>query len=158
MSSSSKEKKTKKLCKPGDVLALLRPKRKQTLSKQIGNQNLKVSLKNKNVGLDSYDVYVGRFSVHPKVKRALSFKFGNPHKVLYDKRKKEIPGSREEAVKKHFDEIAYDEEKVREIQRELKGKVLACWCEEGELCHADTLVEIANDETGKYPLVAKPVS
>ncbi len=27
---------------------------------------------------------------------------------------------------------------------ELKGKDLACWCKEGEICHADILLELAN--------------
>ena len=27
---------------------------------------------------------------------------------------------------------------------ELRGKDLACWCKEGEPCHADVLLEIAN--------------
>jgi hypothetical protein len=29
-------------------------------------------------------------------------------------------------------------------KEELKGKQLACWCREGEPCHADVLLEIAN--------------
>lgn len=33
--------------------------------------------------------------------------------------------------------------KIEDI-RELKGKNLACWCKEGEPCHADVLLEIAN--------------
>lgn len=28
--------------------------------------------------------------------------------------------------------------------RELRGKNLACWCEAGESCHADVLLELAN--------------
>jgi hypothetical protein len=31
-----------------------------------------------------------------------------------------------------------------QIQRELSGKDLACWCKEGQPCHADVLLEIAN--------------
>lgn len=27
----------------------------------------------------------------------------------------------------------------------LKGKNLACWCKEGELCHADILLRLANE-------------
>jgi hypothetical protein len=27
---------------------------------------------------------------------------------------------------------------------ELRGKNLACWCKEGEICHADVLLELAN--------------
>lgn len=29
---------------------------------------------------------------------------------------------------------------------ELRGKDLACWCKPGEPCHADVLLELANDE------------
>ena len=32
-----------------------------------------------------------------------------------------------------------------EIRRELRGKNLACWCPLGRKCHADRLLEIAND-------------
>lgn len=31
-----------------------------------------------------------------------------------------------------------------EIQKELKGKNLSCWCKVGEPCHADILLKIAN--------------
>jgi len=31
------------------------------------------------------------------------------------------------------------------VQEELKDKNLACYCKEGELCHADILLEIANN-------------
>jgi len=34
--------------------------------------------------------------------------------------------------------------KRADIRRELRGKNLACWCPEGEPCHADVLFEIAN--------------
>jgi hypothetical protein len=32
-----------------------------------------------------------------------------------------------------------------EIRQELRGKNLACWCPEGSPCHADVLLEIANE-------------
>lgn len=32
-----------------------------------------------------------------------------------------------------------------DIRLKLKGKNLACWCREGLPCHADVLLEIAND-------------
>lgn len=31
------------------------------------------------------------------------------------------------------------------IRHELRGKDLACWCKEGAPCHADVLLEIANE-------------
>lgn len=38
-----------------------------------------------------------------------------------------------------------------EIQRELRGKDLGCWCPIGSPCHADVLLEIANgsEDTAK---------
>jgi len=30
------------------------------------------------------------------------------------------------------------------VKRELKGKNLACWCDAGQPCHCDVLLEIAN--------------
>ena len=33
---------------------------------------------------------------------------------------------------------------VYEAKQKLRGKNLACWCKEGEPCHADILLEIAN--------------
>lgn len=36
-------------------------------------------------------------------------------------------------------------EKITEsARRELRGKDLACWCKEGECCHADVWIEVAN--------------
>ena len=36
-------------------------------------------------------------------------------------------------------------EKLREsLDKELRGKDLACWCKPGEPCHADVLLEVAN--------------
>ena len=33
---------------------------------------------------------------------------------------------------------------VEDVQRELRGKNLACWCRIGSPCHADVLLELAN--------------
>ena len=33
---------------------------------------------------------------------------------------------------------------IREIQSELRGKDLCCWCSLSEPCHADVLLELAN--------------
>lgn len=40
---------------------------------------------------------------------------------------------------------------VEEIQRELAGKNLACWCKPGEPCHADVLLELANEKAQAQP-------
>lgn len=33
---------------------------------------------------------------------------------------------------------------VKEIQSELRGRDLACWCKPDESCHADVLIDLAN--------------
>jgi len=35
---------------------------------------------------------------------------------------------------------------IEEIRRELGGKNLACWCSEGDACHADVLLCLANPD------------
>ncbi len=34
---------------------------------------------------------------------------------------------------------------VADVRRELAGRDLACWCRLDEACHADVLIEIANE-------------
>lgn len=33
---------------------------------------------------------------------------------------------------------------IRDTHRDLRGKNLACWCKDGQKCHADALLELAN--------------
>lgn len=40
--------------------------------------------------------------------------------------------------------VEFEPETIADIQRELKGKRLACWCRLDQPCHADVLAEIAN--------------
>ena len=67
-------------------------------------------------------------------------------------------GTAEEAVKRYADYmIPYtghskdlqsyliSEAHITEIVGQLRGKNLMCWCKEGEPCHGDWLLEIAND-------------
>jgi hypothetical protein len=113
---------------------------------------VRVSLKTKGVTKDSYDVYVGRYSKDPRVKRPVfGFdKYGNKNKVgsnhpIYGKL------TQQQAVELYSAEIVMDPNTVKDIKKNLSGKRLACWCEESP-CHADVLVDIANDTTGKYPI------
>lgn len=72
-----------------------------------------------------YDVYIGRPS-----------KWGNPFQIGPD-------GNREEVIAKYR---AYLEKNVvlkAQTKRELRGKVLACWCAPNA-CHGDVLAEVAN--------------
>lgn len=84
-------------------------------------------------------VYVGRGSI-----------FGNPFKVG-------LHGDAKECVDKYINYmLPYSHEKGTlyefyisvcnlELIQTLKGKNLACWCKENEICHGDWLIEIANN-------------
>lgn len=37
---------------------------------------------------------------------------------------------------------------IADMQRELRGKSLACWCRLGTPCHGDLLLELANETEG----------
>ena len=41
---------------------------------------------------------------------------------------------------------------------ELRGKDLACWCKEGEPCHADVLLELANPPDPNQSLTISLIS
>lgn len=78
----------------------------------------------------SYDVYIGRPS-----------KWGNPFVISKD-------SSREEVVKKYREWLLGQRSApgnrarptLEEAKKELKGKVLGCWCSP-KICHGDVLVQ-----------------
>lgn len=73
-----------------------------------------------------YDVYCGRPS-----------KWGNPFEIGKD-------GNREQVIQK-FKEYLLKHPTLFSEVKELKGKVLGCWCAP-KACHCDILAEIANSE------------
>lgn len=83
---------------------------------------------------DAYDVYVGRPSA-----------FGNEFTVAKH--------GRGNAVRLHAEHVRSQPALVAKIKRELRGKVLACWCapkggvdmNAALICHAQTLAQIANE-------------
>ena len=52
-------------------------------------------------------------------------------------------GTREEVVEQYAEWLLSQPDLVAKAQKELKGKVLGCWCAP-KLCHGDILAEIAN--------------
>jgi hypothetical protein len=72
---------------------------------------------------DKYDVYIGRPS-----------KWGNPFVIGKD-------GSREDVVIKYKEWILTQPDLLNDL-KELKGKVLGCWCSP-QACHGDVLVELS---------------
>jgi len=72
-----------------------------------------------------FDIYIGRPS-----------KWGNPFKIGED-------GSRDLVIKKYKEWLLSHPEIVDAAKRELRGKVLGCWCSP-QACHGDVLAEVAN--------------
>ena len=72
-------------------------------------------------------VYVGRPT-----------KWGNPY------RPEECSTAEQGAVECFRILVESEPETIADIQRELRGKRLACWCSLDKPCHADVLAEIAN--------------
>jgi len=96
--------------------------------------------RSKGFKMPANTVYVGRGT-----------KWGNPHKVGISLAKNDDGTYRymtpKDAVDAYREYLKYWMWKASENNlnpSELKGKNLACWCKEGEPCHADVLLEIAN--------------
>jgi hypothetical protein len=74
------------------------------------------------------------------VKVDRSTRWGNPFKVLR-------PGNRISvaySIARFF--LWLTEDAKRTIREHLRGKNLGCWCDLDAPCHADVLLEIANEE------------
>jgi hypothetical protein len=56
------------------------------------------------------------------------------------------PYSRASAVEYYKVHLKRHPELIEAAKRELRGHDLACWCKEGETCHADVLLRIANED------------
>ena len=61
-------------------------------------------------------------------------KWGNPFIIGKD-------GTRNEVIMKHKMLVLSNPKMIEEIKKELKGKVLGCWCKP-QACHGDTYIEI----------------
>ena len=112
--------------------------RKPALKTAIKNAPIKSQPKARVVNVrhtDQYDVYVGRRNPSYGL---LQSPFANPYKG---------PG----ALQRYIDWFPTQPGYAERVIKELKGKVLACWCRpvdgfKGELmCHAQLLASLAND-------------
>jgi hypothetical protein len=81
-----------------------------------------------------YDIYIGRPS-----------KFGNPWSEEEGTLAEFKVETRAEALRKYEEWIRSQPEMMAMIKRELRGKVLSCWCTP-RLCHGHILAWIANEE------------
>ena len=73
-----------------------------------------------------YDVYIGRPSI-----------WGNPFTIGKD-------GNRLEVIQK-YKEWLYTQSNLLSKIKELRGKILGCWCAPKK-CHGDILAELANKD------------
>jgi len=97
-----------------------------------------------NLKEDSYDIYIGRG------KSKTNIGYGNPFSHLHESNAFVHVASRAESIEKYR---LWLEGKILipglkppaldKIRRELKGKVLGCWCKPLP-CHGDVLAQIAN--------------
>lgn len=78
-----------------------------------------------NKRTDEYDIYIGRPSP-----------WGNRFVIGPD-------GTREQVIEKYRDWIMRQPELIERAKRELKGRVLGCFCKPLP-CHGDVLKEIAD--------------
>ncbi len=82
---------------------------------------------------EPYNVYIGRPS-----------KWGNPFKIGCD-------GTREEVIEKYEEWLIgarsswMERPSLEEAKKELKGKVLGCWCKPNA-CHGDILMRFINHD------------
>ncbi|NJO18555.1 MAG: DUF4326 domain-containing protein [Thioploca sp.] len=80
-----------------------------------------------------YDVYIGRPS-----------KWGNPFSHKDGTLAKFKTSSLEESIKKYEEWVLSQPDFIFSIKKELKGKVLGCWCAP-KMCHGYILARIANE-------------
>jgi hypothetical protein len=81
-----------------------------------------------------FDVYIGRPSV-----------FGNPFVIG-------THGNREEVIAKFEEYLLKNEELMKIVKSQLKGKRLGCYCYPSP-CHGDILLKYANPELIKKPQI-----
>jgi hypothetical protein len=83
---------------------------------------------------DKYDVYIGRPSI-----------WGNPYSHKKGTLAAFLVNTREEAIAKYKEYLLANPDLVQRARRELRGKVLGCWCKPLP-CHGDVLAEIVEEK------------
>lgn len=95
---------------------------------------------------EPYDVYVGRPSP-----------FGNPYSHKPSTHAAFRVATRDEAIAKYRTWLMAQPELVAKVKRELKGKVLGCWCAPEKACHGEVLAEIANEGEAREQVTSEVV-
>ena len=85
-----------------------------------------------------FDVYCGRKNPSmPSI--GGRYPYGNPFKMDREE-------DRQDVIRSYALWVSEKPELLLDIQKNLKGLILACWCAP-KACHCDILVQIANDES-----------
>lgn len=91
----------------------------------------------------------------PAVNVARPGKWGNPYRIGDPKyrcdaigRPRPVKGglTAADVVARFRRALMHDGARSAEIIRDLRGRNLACWCKPGAPCHADILLELANND------------
>lgn len=89
---------------------------------------------------EPYDVYIGR----PRPWEGLTGDWGNPFSHHPSTSARFRVASVEEAIACYEEWVMSQPELLATIRKDLRGKVLGCWCHPRP-CHGNVLVRIAND-------------
>lgn len=88
---------------------------------------------------EPYDVYIGRpFLNDPGL-------WGNPFSSKPHAKSLFKTKTKAESLWKYKDWLMAQPELLRKIKKELKGKILGCWCDNTNACHGVILWKIANE-------------
>lgn len=90
----------------------------------------------------AYDVYIGRGNCPRTGKRG---EWGNPFSHLSYSAAQFRVATRQDAIDHYRRWLLSQPHLVERVRRELKGKVLGCWCVP-QACHGEVLAEIANSD------------
>src|SRR5262249_12536888 len=120
-------------------------KRKKKMRAKVKRRTQVINIRELSAG-DRIKVMRGTLKGHVYIGRSVSGtlgQWGNAWTHLNSR----IPGtqkvsSRDAAVKIHRRHTKLNSELCSRIRRDLKGKILVCWCKP-QACHGDTLAEIA---------------
>lgn len=97
-----------------------------------------MSCKRVNLRKNKYDIYIGRS------KDPIKGKWGNPFSYKEGTLAQFKTSSRKESIDKHKEWFLNNEILLNDI-KELKDKILGCFCKEDETCHGDIIVECVNN-------------
>ena len=95
---------------------------------------------------ENFEVYIGRGSP-----------FGNDYSHIAHSMATNKVATREEAIRKHKNDLLMNPELMVKVRKELKGKILGCFCKP-EKCHGDTytwLCDMSEEDFNKLLEKAK---